>query len=149
MKAGEFCSREVVVVGPDETLASAARLMAEQHVGCLVVVLMQGEARVPVGIMTDRDIVVRAVVSERAPSGLCVSDVASSDLLTVGESADLDDVVQQMRARGVRRVPVVDAQRRLVGVISYDEVVEWIAEELSNLTRLMLRERQHERAKAR
>ena len=153
MLIGKLCSREVVVIEAHETVVEAARLLAEHHVGCLVVVSRSGgdenkavAAREPVGIVTDRDITLRAVAhgAERIESRK-VEEIMTRQLLTAYEEEDLYDVLKQMRSRGVRRVPVLNDNDMLVGILAHADVLDWLAEEVWDLTRLLARERDHER----
>jgi CBS domain-containing protein len=104
-------------VAPSDSVTKAAQAMQEQDVGSLPVV--EGE-RV-VGIVTDRDIVVRAVAKGVDPQTLTVGDVASSDLVTVEPDDDLDEALALMARHRVRRLPVVE-DGRLVGVVAQADV---------------------------
>jgi len=146
MTIGRVCTREVVVAYTHEPLHEAARLMREHHTGTVVVVEVAGGARVPVGIVTDRDIAVAVFATDCDAQKLLVGDVTREALLTVREDADILDVVQQMRDHGVRRVPVVDTRGTLVGIVSSDDLLEVLSEQLSGLAgigaRAMAREEQ-------
>lgn len=136
MAIGRVCTREVVVAYTHEPLREAARLMREHHTGTVVVVEVAGGMRVPVGIITDRDIAVAVFAIDCDAQKLMVGDVTRGALLTVREDADILDVVSQMRDHGVRRVPVVDAHGALVGIVSSDDLLEVLAEQLSGLARI-------------
>src|SRR3990172_5533276 len=105
MNAGELCNREVVFAYRNTPLVEAARLMREHHVGSLVVVVDRLSERVPVGILTDRDIVVAVVAKALDPRALTVGDVMAGELLTVREQDGIPDTLRLMREKGVRRVP--------------------------------------------
>lgn len=145
MTAGELCNRTVYIIRPDEGVLEAARLMKKYHVGCLVVVEERDTDRVPIAVVTDRDLVVKALAE--APSDLEsieVRQVMSQGVVTVRDTERMYDVRKKMRARGVRRIPVVDAQDRLQGIIAFDDLVEWMAQELTDLAQLVSREQQRE-----
>jgi CBS domain-containing protein len=145
MTAGELCNRTVYIIRPDEDVLEAARLMKKYHVGCLVVVEERDTNRVPIAVVTDRDLVVKALAE--APSDLesmKVRQVMSEGVITARDTERMYDVRKKMRARGVRRIPVVDAQDRLQGIIAFDDMVEWMAQELTDLARLVSREQQRE-----
>ncbi len=145
MTAGELCNRTVYIIRPDETVLKAARLMKKHHVGCLVVVEERGTDRVPIALVTDRDLVVKGMAE--APSDLetmQVSQVMSEGLVTARDTEWMYDVRKKMRARGVRRIPVVDAEGRLQGIIAFDDMVEWMAQELTDLAQLVSREQKRE-----
>jgi CBS domain-containing protein len=132
MRTGEVCSRSVVAATRDMPLAEASRLMRENHVGSLVVT-GEGEKRVPVGIVTDRDIVVEVVAAGLDHQTLTVGEIMGSSVATAREDDDTLETLDLMRLRGVRRVPVVDAAGELVGIVSIDDLLESVANELSNI----------------
>jgi len=132
MRTGEVCSRSVVAATRDMPLAEASRLMRENHVGSLVVT-GEGEKRVPVGIVTDRDIVVEVVAAGLDHQTLTVGEIMGPSVATAREDDDTLETLDLMRQRGVRRVPVVDAAGELVGIVSIDDLLESVANELSNI----------------
>ena len=145
MTAGELCNRTVYIIHPEESILEAARLMKTHHVGCLVVVEERGDERVPVAMLTDRDLVVKGLAeAPRELARLRVAQVMSDGLVTARESERMYDVRKKMRSRGVRRIPVVDAQDRLQGIIAFDDLVDWLAQELADLARLVSREQERE-----
>jgi CBS domain-containing protein len=146
MTAGEVCSREVVIARADEMIAQAARRIRECHVGTLVIVDDREGCLKPVGILTDRDIVIQALAETARPLyTMRVGEVMSANLVTAGEDESLPDVLKKMRSFGVRRMPIVNAEGGLEGILSFDDVVELLAEELSDLAGLIAREQKHER----
>ena len=145
MNVAEICSREVVVMDRGESLHEAVRLMRENHVGDVVVTEQRVGRTVPIGILTDRDILIEVVAQEVPLDGLAVSDVMSFDLLTVGGDQSEADALLRMRSRGVRRAPVVDEDGALVGIVTIDDVIEVLAEQLGNIAALIGREQALER----
>jgi CBS domain-containing protein len=144
VNAGEICNREVVIVTRDTGLVEAARLMREHHVGSLVVVLERDGKRVPVGILTDRDIVVAVVAKALDARALTVGEAMSAGLYVVREQDGLAEVLRAMRERGVRRMPVVAADGALAGILTVDDLVELVAEELGDFVRTVGHERLRE-----
>lgn len=140
MPIGEFCNREVVIVGRDASVLEAAQLMRAHHVGSVVIVDTQAGARKPVGVLTDRDIVVELVARQVAPEGVKAGDLATGTVATIGDSAGVYDTLHYMRERGFRRMPVVDAQGNLVGIVTLDDYLALLAEELNELAQLIPRE---------
>lgn len=130
-EVGRICSRNVIAIGPDEDLTRAAHLMRTGHVGFLVVQDMSGAKRKVVGVLTDRDIVVAVVAREIDPKTLRVADVMTRDPLMVSESCTVDVALSFMREAAVRRMPIVRGDSELVGVLSLDDVVDKIAQQLS------------------
>ncbi len=145
MAIGEICSREVLFARRDESVAAAARQMRESHVGCLVVADEDGGKRVPVGILTDRDITVAVVAPGLDAEVILVGDVMSGELLSVQEDAGIAETVELMRLRGIRRLPVTDSDGALVGLIAADDILSLLAEELSGLAGMISREEKRER----
>jgi CBS domain-containing protein len=123
--------------------------MRDRHVGCLVVVEERDGGRAPVGILTDRDFVVGPIAAGLDDlEKLTVDDVMVRDLVVVRLHEDLWDVLERMRAHGVRRVPVVDDRDLLQGIIAIDDVLELLTDEMGKLVALVRREQLHERRPA-
>lgn len=140
MDIGAACTREVYVVGPGEPLLQAAVEMLRRNVGCIVVVEQRGKTTVPVGIMTNRDIV--RILPEHAQNiaSLAVIDAMTRDPFTLGEGESIVDGTERLRWRGVRRAPVVSPTGALVGIVSFDDLLGIIAEQLGSLARLVERQ---------
>ena len=145
LTTGEICTRSVTVAFRTTTLPGAARLMRENHVGCLVVVDEVGGKRIVVGVLTDRDIVTAVIASELDPATLRVEDVMSTDLVTAREDDSLIDLMRTMRRKGVRRIPVVGGQDELIGIVTLDDVLDVLAQELGLLVATIDSEGQRER----
>lgn len=144
MKASEFCNREVVVIEKDASVAEAAQLMREFHVGSVVVVETNGEERRPVGVLTDRDIVMEFVTQDLSPADIAVGDAMSYELVTVDEDVGLFETIEVMRNRGVRRIPVVNSQGGLVGLVASDDALELLSEQLADLVSIVAKQRRRE-----
>ena len=145
LTTGEICTREVSYAERGMPLVEAARLMRENHVGCLVVVDEVAGLRKVVGVLTDRDIVVAVVARGVAPQTLSAGDVMSADPVSVREEDSLIDLMRTMRAKGVRRMPVVGARGELIGIATLDDVLSVLAEELGLLVAAIDHEGQRER----
>jgi CBS domain-containing protein len=145
MRISEICTRTVSRVGRHTTVLDAARFMREDHVGDLVVVEERSGKLVPVGVITDRDIVVGilAMDGERVRT-LEVGDVIQGTLVTATEDEDLASVLRRMRSFGVRRVPVVDGSGTLRGVLSIDDVLPALSDEIAELAALVSRQAERE-----
>ena len=146
MPVGEICNREVVVSDKTMSVVEAARLMRTHHVGDLVVVDERDGRKLPVGIVTDRDIVVEVVAAGVNPDALKVGDIMGPDVATVRESEGLFEALRYMRDKGVRRMPVVDSAGGLVGLLTLDDLLGLLAEEMTELAKLVSQERQREAA---
>ena len=141
LTAGEFCNREVVIGQELEHVTEVARRMREHHVGSVVIVQQSAQGPTPIGVLTDRDIVLGLVAVD--PSYLeraIVKDLLPGKLVTVGEDASLYEVIVRMRSHGIRRLPVVSDAGTLVGIIAFDDLVVHLGEELQRLGSLIERE---------
>lgn len=145
MTVGEVCNREVVVTTPGASVLAAARLMKTHHVGDLVVVHEPDGHRMPVGVITDRDIALALVDWPEGLPQLTVADVMSANLVTAREGENLHDVLKKMQSYGIRRLPVVGATGGLEGIVTFDDIIELLSEELTDLAKLVAREQKRER----
>ena len=145
LTTGEICSRIVTIAFRRTPLDEAARLMRENHVGCLVVVEDSQAGRTVIGLLTDRDIVTAAVAADLPPSALSVEDVMTTDLVVAREEDSLIDLIRSMRSKGVRRVPVVGPQDELIGIVTFDDVLGIFSEELDLLVATLGSEVKRER----
>ncbi len=144
MAIGEVCNREVVVVRSGTSVADAAQLMRAHHVGDVVVVRENGGRNEPVGIVTDRDLVVEVMAEGLDPSTLTVGEIMGQALARVKEDTGVFEAIRYMRDSGVRRMPVVDACGGLAGIVTLDDLLELLAEELMYLSRLTQTEQDKE-----
>lgn len=144
MPVSDVCNREVVIVQPGDSVLETAILMRQHHVGDVVVVEERDGTRVPVGIVTDRDLVIEIMAKKLNPSAIKVSDIMFTELVTIKEDAGLYDAIGYMRSKGVRRLPVVTGNGALVGILTMDDLLELLAEELSALDKLVKHEQQKE-----
>lgn len=144
MPIGDICVRDVVTATRGTTVQQAALLMRENHVGDLLVVDHVKGDRVPVGIVTDRDIVVAVVALELDPNVLSIGDIMGVELQTAVEDQGVFETIHQMRTAGVRRIPVVTRQGSLLGILSIDDLVQLLAEEMTELAKLISREQRRE-----
>ena len=129
----EICSSPVFVAYPDQALAAAARALCAQQVGALVVVAPGDRQQCPIGILTDRDIV-RGQVNQSADLHcLTVRDVMTRHPLCIRADAELTEAIAVLASRGVRRAPVIDNAGALVGIVTLDDLLPAIAQELKEL----------------
>jgi CBS domain-containing protein len=145
MTAGEVCNRQVVLIRPETSIVDAAELMKAHHVGDVIVVREPDGECVPIGILTDRDVALAVDRLLRLPH-LRVADVMSTELVTAAEGERLYDVLKKMQSYGIRRLPVVNERGSLAGILTFDDVLEVLSEELTDLARLVATEQKRERA---
>lgn len=130
LDAGEICSRVVTIAERAMPVDEAAQQMRSDHVGCLIVVDETPAGRVPAGLVTDRDIVTAVVAKGVDPRTLRVEDVMSAPAVTAREDESTLDLLRTMRSKGVRRLPVVTAQGVLVGLVTLDDLLGILAEQM-------------------
>lgn len=147
MNAGELCNRQVVTASRDTNVSEAAQLMRDKHVGSLIIVEERDNHVEPIGILTDRDIVIEVLAEKVDPEAVTVGDIMTSAVIKVCEQDSILDTAQRMRARGVRRVPVVSNQCELVGVLAQDDILKLLSDELSLLVQVTAREAEQEARK--
>lgn len=133
MRVADACTRDAVRIGTSRSVRSAAELMRKRHVGSLVVIGDSGGAHCPLGILTDRDIVLAVTAAGADPESLTVGDVMTPSPATCADDDDLFDAIRKMRMHGVRRLPVVNAEGRLAGVISADDIYGTLGAQLCEL----------------
>lgn len=144
MSIGEYCNRELVIVSRTESVKEAVNLMRSHHVGDVIVVDRQGDLILPIGILTDRDIVLEILAEDIDLNTINIGDVMSYELVTIPEKTTFMDTIKYMRIKGVRRMPVVDGQGSLVGLITADDILELVAEQLHDIVGLFHQEQKRE-----
>ena len=127
MSLERFCRKAPATALPGQTLREVAVKMRDHHVGAIVVV----ENERPIGIVTDRDLVMRGLVEPRDPSTTPVRDVMSTNPIVIRNDQKIDDAIIAIRQSGVRRLPIVDGQGKMVGMVAVDDLVVLMAGELS------------------
>jgi len=148
MKVGDICTRNPATVSTSATLAEAARLMKDRHIGAVIVTKAPLDRPVATGIITDRDIA-RAQLDRRSDlASLSAEEVMTRNPLEINEEDSLDKAIEKLRARGVRRAPVVSSTGALVGVVSTDDLFAHVARELMHLARLVTLQPRQEAARA-
>ena len=142
MRAGELCVRDVVTAFADESVIDVARRMAEFGVGDVVVVIAQRPSLPrPIGIVTDRDLVVHVLArTDRRPAEVKVADVMRRELVVAREDDDIESVVAKMRAQAIRRIPIVDERGGLQGMLSLDDVLGWMRDQIEATTKTVERQ---------
>lgn len=131
MNLGDLMNTKPVTVRPTETVAAAARRMRDEGVGCVVVT---GPTRKPVGILTDRDIVLAVVAEGRLPEETRVQEVMCRHVISGRPTDTLMDAAMKMAEASIRRLPILDGQGRMVGLVSVDDLLVILITELSNIS---------------
>jgi CBS domain-containing protein len=126
MKVGEYCKRAVVAIASNADAAAAAKLMRAEHVGFLIVHREGDELQRPVGVLTDRDLVLGVMAREVDQHSVTVDDVMTRQPIIATDTDELSDLLQAMRMAGIRRVPVVDVRGALIGIMAIDDAIDVI-----------------------
>lgn len=137
---GQMCNREVVVTTRDTTTADAARLMRDHHVGSLVIIEPRDGARHPVGIITDRDLVVEIMAMDLDPRDVKVGEIMRPGLVIARENDGIRETLEVMRFKGVRRLPVLSIRGNLLGIVASDDLVKVLAEDIASIATIPSRE---------
>lgn len=145
MKVGDICKRAVIAVDNTMDITAASELMRLHHVGFLIVYKLGDDLRRPIGVLTDRDIVIEVIAKKVDPASITVDDLMTRQPLVADESEQLSDVLQAMRMAGIRRVPVVDARGALAGVVAIDDAFDVITGFMCDITGSVKNEQRQER----
>ncbi len=140
----EVCTTDVVCCGVQTTALEAARLMRQRHVGDVVVVDDPQEQRVPLGVVTDRDLAIEVLGAALDPATTALSSIMRTPVVIAHESEDTATVLERMRAHGVRRVPVVGSGGSTVGIITLDDLLRLLVAEAGELLETMAKAERHE-----
>ncbi len=141
----DICTPEAVYCTRATTVLEAARLMRSKHVGDLVVVDDPKDECVPVGMVTDRDLVVKVLGNELDAAATTVGEIMRVPLVTARDTEYAAHAMQRMHVHGVRRIPVVGGDGRLVGMVALDDLLKVVASEATTLAEIVIREHDHER----
>ncbi|WP_136810126.1 CBS domain-containing protein [Desulfosediminicola flagellatus] len=137
MSVGEICNRNVVFIYREGSIREAALLMRKHHVGDVVVVEKKEEELIPIGILTDRDIVLELTAEDVDLNSVTVGDVMSFELVVAREEDDVLDTIKKMRSKGIRRIPIVNNHNGLEGILTVDDLIELLSEQLMDLTQII------------
>ena len=144
MLLNEICTPDVVYCSADSTALAAARLMRERHVGDVVVVEEPNGDQVPIGVVTDRDIVVEVIAQEQDPAKVTVREIMRTPVVVAQATEEVSQAVERMKVHGIRRIPVMGESHRLVGILCLDDLLKQIAAEAGTLVDIVSREQNRE-----
>jgi CBS domain-containing protein len=145
----DICSPDVAYCSSDTDVLTAARMMRQRHVGDLVIVNDADGDQTPLGIVTDRDIVVEVLGKELDPRSVKVRDIMRTPAVIAGDSEDATQAIARMKSHGVRRIPVLGEHRKLVGIITLDDLIRGLAAQASALADVIEREQGNEQRRRR
>jgi CBS domain-containing protein len=144
MLLNTFCILDVACCTPRSTISEAAHLMRRKHTGDLVVVADDELKEEPLGVITDRDIVIEVLAKGLDPATTLVGSVIRTPVVIAREDEDITQAMERMRTHGVRRMPVVGSRGRLIGIVTVDDVLKQLAMQTNMLTDIVAREQGHE-----
>lgn len=145
MFIGEICNRNVIIATRDSSVTELAQLMREHHVGSIIIIEQQNECNIPVGIITDRDLVIELLSKDVDSKSISAGDIMSTDLVTVRESNHVYDTLKLMRGKGIRRMPVVNDENVLVGILTVDDLLDVVISELDDIVNIVSIEQKREK----
>jgi CBS domain-containing protein len=145
----EVCTPEIACCGPHTHALEAARLMRQKHVGDLIVVDDPEDERIPLGVVTDRDLVIEVLGKGLDPATTNLASVMRKPVVIARESEDTREVIERMRTHGVRRVPVVNDHGSAVGIITLDDLLGLFVQDATLLMDVVATGQKHERRVAR
>lgn len=140
MPISDFCSGEIVTIHAEASVRAAAEVMRQNRVGCLAVLEGDAAGQRPIGMVTDRDIVLKAVAENQALETTSVRAIMSPDPITIDKDAGVFDAIKLMEANSVRRLIVTDAAGEAVSFLSADDFVRILGDEISRIGDLFLRQ---------
>jgi CBS domain-containing protein len=143
MLVNSICMLDVACCSPRTTALEAAHLMRKKHTGDLVVVDDEDKP-VPLGVITDRDIVVEVLGTGLDPATTTVGSLIQTPVVIANQGEDTSQALERMRSHGVRRLPVVSDGGRLVGIITVDDLLKRLAADANSLVEIVSREQSHE-----
>ena len=144
MKLKELCTPDVASCTAEISALHAARLMRDHHVGDLVILDENSEDGTPIGIVTDRDIVVEVLARDRDPAKVTLRDIMRVPLVIARASEEVEQALERMRTHGVRRVPMLDDDGKLAGIVSLDDLLRRLAADAAALAEVIAREQDRE-----
>lgn len=141
MTAGEICNRNTIIMDKTESALEAALLMKLNQVGSVIIVEKKGSDIKPIGIITDRDLAIRIIVERKNAAEHPVEEIMTHEPVTVKEDQNEFQVLEIMRDKGIRRVPVVNNDGSLVGLITADDIIDFLSDEMHMVIRTIFRKR--------
>lgn len=141
----EICTPDVVFCDRRTSVLEAARIMRKKHIGDLVVVDDPEDACLPVGLVTDRDIVIKVLGEERSASTVTVGEIMCAPIVVASHNEEVSQGIARMRAHGVRRLPITGPLGKLTGVVTLDDLLKELAKTTNALLDIVTQEQDHER----
>lgn len=145
MQLAELCNKKVIDIAKEETILNATKLLRNEHVGCLIVTETKDGIKTPIGIVTDRDIVLKVLDYNTNPANISVYDIMDSKFVTAKVTDDIHTALNLMQQNGIRRIPLVDDHNHLVGIVTADDMFAHFSKELNQLSSAIHMEQSREK----
>ena len=145
MFAGDYCNRDIAIIGKTDSIFTASQLMRDHHVSDVLVVDSSNGENTPIGILTDRDIIVNVVADGIDLNVVTIEDIMSYKLITARESDDLLVTIKRMRLNGKSRLPIVNHRGGLIGILSIDAILHLITEQMIDIGQIIANEKNCEK----
>ena len=140
----QLCEKDVICLKPSDTVFDAAERMCADHVGNVVIVDDKNSRKIPVGMLTDRDIVINSIAKKLNPESIKISDIMSKKVVTASEDIEISDLIQLITTEGVSRLPIVDSSGALIGILSSKRLFQYMAQGLCLLSSLSIQQQKRE-----
>lgn len=140
----EICTPDVISCAADRSALHAAHLMRQHHVGDLIIVEDVESDPSPIGMVTDRDIVVEVLGKELDPARVTLRQIMRTPVVIASLGEEVTQALERMKLHGVRRIPVVDESSKLVGVLSLDDLLKRLAADAVSLAEVVSRQQDRE-----
>lgn len=135
MTIKKLCTQGVITIRKEATLKAVSELMLKNHIGSIVVVETINGKQIPAGIVTDRDIALTIGTMEK-PGEIRIEQIMQSHPIVIKESDGLYETIVKMHKHGVKRLPVINGDGALCGIITADDILALMGEEISQLTKI-------------
>jgi predicted transcriptional regulator len=140
----QLCEKDVVCLKPSDTIFDAAERMCADHVGNVVIIDERSSKKIPVGMLTDRDIVINSIAKKLNPESVQISDIMSKKVVTASEDIEISELIQLITTEGVSRLPIVDSSGALIGILSSKRLFQYLAQGLCLLSSLSIQQQKRE-----
>lgn len=137
MSLSEFTRKPVITISPEATIHKAALLMKEKNLGCIVVV----DKNFPIGILTDRDITIKAVADSKDLRTTAVQEIMTKNPVVLRQDLGVFEALEQVKDKGMRRFPIVDSGGRLTGIVTVDDLICMLGKELYDISLIIEKEK--------
>ncbi len=145
MSVSQYCDKKISTLTQDSSILEAAQLMRTNHVGEVIIVQRQQGKTVPVGLITDRDLVIEIIAMEIDIDKITLGSIMCLELITVNHDSSLKQALELLQTNGIRRAPVVDSKGALFGIIAIEGILKVLSQDMTKVLKLFNNERRIEK----